>query len=197
MQVKLLRFVQERRLIRVGGIQPVSVDTRLIAATNHKLKELVAGKKFREDLYYRLNVVSINLPPLRARKDDIPLLIHHFLSRYNAGFCKAIKGVDKEATEILVHYPFPGNVRELQNIIERTVALCDGRIIRPKDLPPDLQRLDIDSVEENRPVSLEEKEKEYIRQVLQQSDFHRARAAEILKIPRTTLWRKMKRYKLV
>ena len=197
MQVKLLRFVQERRLIRVGGIQPVSVDTRLIAATNHNLKELVAGKKFREDLYYRLNVVSINLPPLRARKDDIPLLIRHFLSRYNAGFCKAIKGVDKEATEILIHYPFPGNVRELQNIIERTVALCDGRIIRPKDLPPDLQRLDIDSVEENRPVSLEEKEKEYIRQVLQQSDFHRARAAEILKIPRTTLWRKMKRYKLV
>jgi two-component system response regulator AtoC len=197
MQIKLLRFVQERKLIRVGGIQPVSVDTRLIAATNQDLKELVTIKKFREDLYYRLNVVLITLPPLRARKEDIPLLIRHFFSRYNTGFCKAIQGIDDEALEILTHYPFPGNVRELQNIIERTVALCDNHIIRLKDLPPDLQRLDIDRVEEGRSVSLEQKEKEYIRQVLRQTNFQRARAAEILKIPRTTLWRKMKRYKLV
>jgi transcriptional regulator with PAS, ATPase and Fis domain len=197
MQVKLLRFVQERKLNRIGGIRPVSVDTRLIAATNQDLKELVAAKKFREDLYYRLNVVLITLPPLRARKDDIPLLIRHFLSRYNSGFCKAIEGVDNDALEILTHYPFPGNVRELQNIIERTVALCDDQIIRPKDLPPDLQRLDIDSMEESRPVSLEEIEKEHILQVLRQTDFQKARTAEILKIPRTTLWRKMKRYHLV
>jgi two-component system, NtrC family, response regulator AtoC len=196
MQVKLLRFVQERKLNRVGGVRPVSVDTRLIAATNQDLKELVAIKKFREDLYYRINVVLITLPPLRTRKDDIPLLIRHFLSRYNAGFCKVIKGVDKDALEILTHYPFPGNVRELQNIIERTVALCDNHTVRPKDLPPDLQRLDIDSVEENQPLSLEEKEKEHIHQVLRQTNFQRARTAEILKIPRTTLWRKMKRYKL-
>jgi transcriptional regulator with PAS, ATPase and Fis domain len=197
MQVKLLRFVQERRLNRVGGIRPVAVDTRLIAATNQDLKELVAVKKFREDLYYRLNVVLITLPPLRARKDDIPLLVRHFLSRFNTGFCKAIEGVDSEALEILTHYPFPGNVRELQNIIERTVALCDDHIIRPKDLPPDLQRLDIDSVEESQPISLEENEKEHIQQVLRQTNFQKARAAEILKIPRTTLWRKMKRYKLI
>jgi two-component system, NtrC family, response regulator AtoC len=197
MQVKLLRFVQERKLIRVGGILPVAVDTRLIAATNQDLKELVTAKKFREDLYYRLNVVLITLPPLRKRKDDIPLLIRHFLSCYSTGFCKMVEGVDDEALEILAHYPFPGNVRELQNIIERTVALCDGHIIRPKDLPPDLQRLDIDSVEESQPLSLEEKEKEHIQQVLRQTNFQRARTAEILKIPRTTLWRKMKRYKLV
>jgi two-component system, NtrC family, response regulator AtoC len=197
MQVKLLRFVQERKLNRVGGIRPVTVDTRLIAATNQDLKELVAVKKFREDLYYRLNVVLITLPPLRMRKEDIPLLIRHFLSRYNMGFCKAIKGVDNEALRIFTHYPFPGNVRELQNIIERTVALCDDHIIHPKDLPPDLQRLDIDSVEEDQPLSLEEKEKEHIQQVLRQTNFQRARTAEILKIPRTTLWRKMKRYKLV
>ena len=113
------------------------------------------------------------------------------------GFCKAIKGVDNEALRIFTHYPFPGNVRELQNIIERTVALCDDHIIHPKDLPPDLQRLDIDSVEEDQPLSLEEKEKEHIQQVLRQTNFQRARTAEILKIPRTTLWRKMKRYKLV
>jgi len=197
MQVKLLRFVQERKLNRVGGIRPVAVDTRLIAATNQDLKELVTVKQFREDLYYRLNVVLITLPPLRMRKDDIPLLIRHFLSRYNTGFCKAIKGVDNETLEILTHYPFPGNVRELQNIIERTVALCDDHIIRPKDLPPDLQRLDIDSFEEGQPLSLEEIEKEHIQQVLRQTNFQRARTAEILKIPRTTLWRKMKRYKLV
>ena len=197
MQVKLLRFVQERKLNRIGGIRPVSVDTRLIAATNQDLKELVAAKKFREDLFYRLNVVLITLPPLRARKDDIPLLIRHFLSRYNSGFCKAIEGVDNDALEILTHYPFPGNVRELQNIIERTVALCDDQIIRAKDLPPDLQRLDIDSMEESRPVSLEEIEKEHILQVLRQTDFQKARTAEILKIPRTTLWRKMKRYHLL
>jgi len=196
MQVKLLRFVQERMLMRIGGIKPVIVDVRLIAATNQDLKALVLAKKFREDLYYRLNVVLIILPPLRSRKDDIPLLIRHFLSQYNSGFCKTIEGVNEEAMEVLTHYPFPGNVRELQNIIERTVALCDEPVIRLKNLPPDLQRLDIDSVEQPRWASLEEKEKEYIQQVLKRAGYKKARAAEILKIPRTTLWRKMKRYNL-
>jgi two-component system, NtrC family, response regulator AtoC len=196
MQVKLLRFVQERILMRIGGIRPVMVDVRMIAATNQNLKALVLAKKFREDLYYRLNVVLVLLPPLRSRKDDIPLLIRHFLSQYNRGFGKRIEGIDEEAMEVLTQYPFPGNVRELQNIIERTVALCDEPIIRLKNLPPDLQRLDIDNVDQTRWASLEEKEKEYIQQVLKRAGYKKARTAEILKIPRTTLWRKMKRYNL-
>ncbi len=196
MQVKLLRFVQERTLLRVGGIRPIPVDVRLIAASNQNLKEVVKAKKFREDLYYRLNVVLISLPPLRSRKDDIPLLIRHFLAQYNAAFKKEIAGLDDEAMEILLDYPFPGNVRELQNIVERTVALCDSTTIRPKDLPPDLQRLTISSLDNGGWPSLEEKEREYIREVLVQTNFKKGLAAEILKIPRTTLWRKMKRFGL-
>ncbi len=196
MQVKLLRFVQERTLIRVGGVKPIPVDVRLIAASNQDLKEAVEKKKFRQDLYYRLNVVVISLPPLRERKTDIPLLIRHFLSKYNRVFGKRIRGVDPEAMEILVHYPFPGNVRELENIIERAVALGDHETIRSTDLPPDLQKLSISSADIDDWPSLEEKEREYIRQVLLKTRHHKTAAAEILKIPRTTLWRKIKRYGL-
>ena len=196
MQVKLLRFVQERTLIRVGGVKPIAVDVRLIAASNQDLKEAVAKKKFRQDLYYRLNVVLIRLPPLRERKSDIPLLIRHFLAKYNAVFGKRIQDVDPEAMEILVHYPFPGNVRELENIVERAVALGDHDTIRSTDLPPDLQKLSISSADSDHWPSLAEKEREYIRQVLLKTHHHKAAAAEILKIPRTTLWRKIKRYGL-
>ncbi len=193
MQVKLLRFVQERTLLRVGGIRPIPVDVRLIAASNQDLRKAVKNKRFREDLYYRLNVVLISLPPLRSRKDDIPLLIRHFLAQYGEAFGKEIGGVEQEAMEILLNYPFPGNVRELENIIARTVALTDGATIRPKELPKDLQQLSIRSLETQLWPSLEEKEREYIHQVLIQTSFRKGLAAEILKIPRTTLWRKMKR----
>jgi len=196
MQVKLLRFIQERTLIRVGGVKPIPVDVRLIAASNQDLKEAVAKKKFRQDLYYRLNVVVISLPPLRERKADIPLLIRHFLAKYNRVFGKRIQRVDAETMEILVHYPFPGNVRELENIIERAVALGDHETIGSADLPPDLQKLSISSADIESWPSLEEREREYIRQVLLKTHHHRAAAAEILKIPRTTLWRKIKRYGL-
>jgi two-component system response regulator AtoC len=193
MQVKLLRFVQERSLIRVGGIKPIPVDVRLIAAGNRELKAAVDKKQFREDLYYRLNVVLIDLPPLRDRKDDIPLLIRHFLNKYSRQFGKAISEVEPEALEILLQYPFPGNVRELENIIERAVALTDRTVLGPRDLPGDLQQLTISSLESDSWPSLEEKEKEYIQQVLIKTGRRKAAAAEILKIPRTTLWRKMKR----
>jgi two-component system response regulator AtoC len=193
MQVKLLRFVQERTLLRVGGIKPIPVDVRLIAASNQDLREAVTKKRFREDLFYRLNVVLIPLPPLRSRKDDIPLLIRHFLAQYSDAFGKEITGLDPEALEILLHYPFPGNVRELENIIERTVALADRPIIQSKDLPTDLQELSITSLETQHWPSLEDKEKKYIRQVLVKTNFKKGLAADILKIPRTTLWRKMKR----
>lgn len=197
MQVKLLRFIQERALIRVGGVKPVPVDVRLIAAGNHDLWEEVERKRFREDLYYRLKVVMLPLPPLRKRKEDIPLLIHHFIDRYNREFKKNVKGMGKETMATLKNYPFPGNVRELENIIERAVALSDKSVIGLSELPGDLLDLTFTSLEnEDDLKSLEEIERDHIRRVLKQTDFHKGRTAEILKIPRTTLWRKMKGFNL-
>jgi DNA-binding NtrC family response regulator len=197
MQVKLLRFVEERSFLRVGGVKPISVDLRLIAASNRDLKELVAAGAFREDLYYRLNVVMIPLPPLRARSDDIPLLIRHFLDKYSQTFGKEIKGVSSEVLEILSRYPFPGNVRELENIIERAVALTDETELSTCDLPSDLRELSISSLDPQACLSLEEKEKQYITEVLIKTNHNKGLAAEILGLPRTTLWRKMKRYHLL
>ena len=123
MQFKLLRFVEERTLLRVGGVKPLPIDVRLIAASNQDLKELVKAHSSREYLDDRLNVVMIPLPPLRARPDDIPLLIRCFLEKYSRAFGKEVKGVSSEVLDILSRYPFPGNVRELENIVERAVAL--------------------------------------------------------------------------
>jgi len=193
MQVKLLRFIQERSFLRVGGTRPIEVDVRIIAASNQNLSEAVREKNFREDLYYRLNVVLITIPPLRQRLDDIPVFLRHFLSRYGQAFGKKITGADPDVLEVLRNYPYPGNVRELENIVERAVALADERTIRLKDLPSDLQRFSVRSLEKGELPSLEEKEREYIRKVLVETGDQRAEAARILKIPRTTLWRKMKR----
>ncbi|MFH0724816.1 MAG: sigma-54 dependent transcriptional regulator [Pseudomonadota bacterium] len=194
MQVKLLRFVEERTLFRVGGSKPLPVNVRLIAASNRDLKEMVKHQSFREDLFYRLNVVLIPLPPLRARKDDIPLLTHHFLRKYGRAFCKEVKSVSPEVLEILSQYPFPGNVRELENIIERAVALTDEPEISIRDLPSDLRELSMVSLDLPGNVTLEEKEKAYILEILIKTRHRKTLAAEILGIPRTTLWRKMKQY---
>lgn len=196
MQVKLLRFIQERSFLRVGGTKPVGVDVRIIAASNQILSEAVREKKFREDLYYRLNVVLIPIPPLRQRLDDIPVLLKRFLSKYGRTCGKEITGVDPEVMEVLQNYPYPGNVRELENIVERAVALAEDHTIRLKDLPSDLQTLTVKSLETRSWPSLEEAERDYIRRVLIETKNQRALAAEILKIPRTTLWRKLKRYGL-
>jgi two-component system response regulator AtoC len=193
MQVKLLRFVQERTLIRVGGVKPVAVDVRLISASNQDLKEAVKLKKFRQDLYFRLNVVKIPLPPLRSKRDDIPLLAHHFLAKYCQTFGKKVSGLEQETLDILLQYPFPGNVRELENIMERAVALAEESVLCPQDLPPDLQQFSISSMDVPTWPSMEEKEREYIQLVLTKTNYNRGLAAQVLKIPRTTLWRKMKR----
>jgi DNA-binding NtrC family response regulator len=193
MQVKLLRFVEERTVMRVGGVQPIPVDVRLIAASNRDLKEMVRSHEFREDLYYRLNVVVISLPPLRDRLEDLPLLVEHFLRKYAPAFGKKISGVSSEVLEVLSQYPFPGNVRELGNIVERAVALTDEAEIGLHDLPSDLRELTMSSLEGQAWPSLEEQERTYIAKVLALTDGHKARAAEILGIPRTTLWRKLKR----
>jgi DNA-binding NtrC family response regulator len=196
MQVKLLRFVQERALLRVGGVNPLPVDVRLLAASNQDFKEMVKIGTFREDLYYRLNVILIDLPPLRSRLDDIPLLVRHFLKKYSHALGKEVKSISLEVLEILNQYPFPGNVRELENIIERAVALSEGSEITTRDLPSDLRELSMSSLEVQTLMTLEEKEKQYLQEVLKKTRNKKNLAAEILGLPRTTLWRKLKHHGL-
>ena len=139
MQVKLLRALQESEFERVGGIKTIRVDVRLIAATNRDLKALIAEGRFREDLYYRLAVVPISLPPLRERKGDIPLLVEHFIAKYNRRLGKRIRGVDEEAMQMLLAYSWPGNIRELENLMERSVLFADGPVIEGASLPDALR----------------------------------------------------------
>ncbi|WP_243360202.1 sigma-54-dependent transcriptional regulator [Fundidesulfovibrio terrae] len=196
MQVKLLHVIQERSILRVGGTRPIDLDIRVIAATNRDLKQEVAQGLFREDLYYRLNVVGIQLPRLAERREDIPLLTRHFMDKYSLLFHKDVRAVRPQALQILMNYNFPGNVRELENIIERAVALCEGEAVTVADLPQDLRQMDFDSVEGERLQSLEEVERRHIARVLTRTGRNKGLAAQILDIPRTTLWRKLKQFKL-
>ena len=196
MQVKLLHVIQERQILRVGGTRPIDLDIRVIAATNRDLKQEVAKGLFREDLYYRLNVVGIHLPRLAERQEDIPLLTRHFMDKYSLLFHKAVAGVSPQTLQILLSYGFPGNVRELENIVERAVALCDCETLSVADLPRDLQQMDFASVAGERLESLEEIERRHIVRVLERTGRNKGLAAQILAIPRTTLWRKLKQFKL-
>jgi two-component system response regulator AtoC len=139
MQVKLLRAIQESEFERVGGIKTLRVDVRLIAATNRDLPAEIAAGRFREDLYYRLNVVKLHVPPLRERKEDIPRLIEHFLQRFNARLRKSIRGLSPAVQEIIARYPWPGNIRELENVMERCALFCDGDLVEVADLPPEIK----------------------------------------------------------
>jgi len=194
MQGKLLRVIQEKQIIRVGANKPIQLDLRFIAATNKDLKRAVKEKRFREDLYFRLNVVQITLPNLMERKDDLPVLIQYFITKYARKFSKKISGIDSSAREILLAYTYPGNVRELENIIERAVALAEGESLAVKDLPPDLREYSVTTY--GKWPTLEEKEVEYLRKVLEYTSYDLGRTARLLEVPRTTLWRKMKRYGL-
>ncbi|EKO39823.1 MAG: response regulator (CheY-like receiver, AAA-type ATPase and DNA-binding domain containing protein) [Solidesulfovibrio magneticus str. Maddingley MBC34] len=196
MQVRLLHVIQERQILRVGGTRPIDLDIRIIAATNRDLKQEVAKGLFREDLYYRLNVVGIQLPRLAERQEDIPLLARHFLDKYSLLFHKAVREIGPRAMQILMGYGFPGNVRELENIVERAVALCDAETLSMADLPRDLQQMDFASVEGERLESLEEMERRHIARVLERTGRNKGLAAQILAIPRTTLWRKLKQFEL-
>jgi two-component system response regulator AtoC len=196
MQVKLLHVLQERRILRVGGTNPIDLDIRIIAATNKDLKDEVAAGRFREDLFFRLNVISITMPELSQRREDIPLLVHHFIEKYSLAFHKRVKGIQPQAMQILNNYNYPGNVREVENIIERAVALTDHDEIGPQDLPPDLQQLEFATLEGDGLPPLAEMERRYIRKVLQKTDYNKGLTAKILDIPRTTLWRKLKAYGL-
>ena len=198
-QAKLLRFLQEHEIKRVGGTESIKVDVRVIAAANQLLEPLVNSDKFREDLFDRLNVVSIILPPLRERIEDIPLLANHFLQKFSEENHKNISHISPETLEILTQYSWPGNVRELENTIERAVILSVHPIILPEDLPQKF----LQAVAEKRPEKIEEKqplfpekllplkeiEKSYVLRVLQETKGNKKKASEILGIDRTTLYR--------
>lgn len=196
MQVKLLRVIQERELFRVGGTTPIKVDVRFIAATNRNIQELIKAGQFRQDLYFRLNVVSLHIPPLSKRKDDIPLLIQYFLKKYSSLMQKDVAEVSEEVMAILMNYDFPGNVRELENIIERGVALTNSNKIEVAHLPEDLKLLNIKTFrkKEGRLPTLEEQEEAYIKWVLKEVGGNKSLAAQILGIDRVSLWRKLKKY---
>ncbi|MGB9628714.1 MAG: sigma-54-dependent transcriptional regulator [Thermodesulfobacteriota bacterium] len=190
-QAKLLRFLQEHEIKRVGGTESIKVDVRVIAATNQPLEPLIKNGKFREDLFDRLNVVSLTLPPLRERREDIPLLAIHFLQRFSQENQKNISHFSPEALEILTQYSWPGNVRELENTIERAVILSTHPIILPEDLPKkicdEVKGTEIKPLEELLP--LKEMERRYVLQVLQATGGNKKKASEILGIDRTTLYR--------
>ncbi|MFO0574767.1 MAG: sigma-54 dependent transcriptional regulator [Polyangia bacterium] len=199
MQAQLLRVLQEGEIRRVGGSEPIRVDVRVVAATNRDLEEEVQKGRFREDLFFRINVVTIRLPPLRERRDDIPLLVEHFLGKYARREGRPEVGVADEAMELLTRYGWPGNVRELENVVERALALSKSGVILPADLPAELrsgeqrpQPLSPHSLVDDRPT-LAELEQRYINLILQQEGGNKKRAAEILGIDRRTLYRSLER----
>ena len=199
MQVKLLRVIQEKEIIRVGGNRQIKVDVRFIAATNRNLQEEVQLGHFRNDLYFRVNVVSISLPPLADRREDVSILIGHFLEKYSKEMKKEVKGVSSEVGVILRNYDYPGNVRELENIIERGVALATGETIEVAHLPDDLRGSIFKTFrrsENGAIATLEDQEKTYIEWVLEETEGNKTLAAQYLGIDRVSLWRKLKKYSM-
>jgi DNA-binding NtrC family response regulator len=192
MQIDLLRVIEDRVFYRVGGTQPMEVDFRVIAATNRNLGKAIKDGSFREDLFYRLNVVSMEMPPLNQHKEDIPLLADHFLQRFIQETNKAIDKINREAMDELMLYDWPGNVRELENAIERAVVVGKERQIMPEDLPI----LCHDPLLAPRNNSLKEIEKVHIRQILTDYDWNIARSAKTLGIDRSTLYSKIKKYEI-
>jgi transcriptional regulator with PAS, ATPase and Fis domain len=191
-QVDLLRVLEDRKICRVGGNTLIPVDFRLIAATNRDLEAMVADGRFREDLYYRLNVFSITVPPLRERREDIPLLAEHFLRKFAHSMNKAVTGIQQDALNRLVAFDWPGNVRELQNAMERAVLVCAGKEIQPGDLPFHTARPEEPSANK----TLASMEKDHIKRVLEETHGNISQAARLLEIDRVTLYNKMKKYDL-
>jgi len=192
-QVKLLRVLQDKTYEPVGGISPVKADVRIITATNKKLDELVKENKFRDDLYYRINVMKLELPPLRDRKEDIPLLVDHFISKFNQLHNKNICCVTNEVTAALLSYDYPGNVRELENIIEHCFVLCEGEVIEVKHLPSSIRpSLKSESTKDGEPTTIKQMEIILIKQALKRNKGNKTAAAKQLGIDKSTLFRKMK-----
>ncbi|MGB5440751.1 MAG: sigma-54 dependent transcriptional regulator [Gammaproteobacteria bacterium] len=196
MQVKLLRVLQERELMRVGSSEPVDIDVRVVAASNRDLKEAVGKGHMREDLYFRLNVVTLSMPPLRDRRDDIPLLAYYLLRKFSTVMGRNVQEISPEAMQRLVEYDYPGNIRELSNFIERGVALTQGNELGIEHLPQSLGALTVRVFTPQiaaTPSTLEEQEAEHILNVLKMTDGNRTKAARMLGIDRVSLWRKLKK----
>ncbi|HEX7319013.1 MAG TPA: sigma-54 dependent transcriptional regulator [bacterium] len=198
-QVDLLRFLQEREFRRIGGKELIKVDIRIIAATNKNIEEMIANRQFREDLYYRLNVITITIPPLRERKEDIPILIEHFFTKYSVETNKPGLRVSEDAMKVLMEYHWPGNVRELENTIEHAIVVTSSTEITVNDLPAQVAQIirsAAPTVQVPSGQSLNDIEKAYISNVLNSNNWNIKRSAEILGINRVTLYNKIKLYQL-
>lgn len=198
-QVKLLRVLQEKEFERVGGTETIKVDVRVIAATNRNLREMVEKGEFREDLYYRLNVIPIELPPLREREEDIPLLIEHFVKKYCAEMDRKMMKFEKDAIDSLVNYQWKGNIRELENVIERIVILNPGDRVTKNMLPKEILYYNNETstfILPDEGIDLEEVEKSLIEQALKRADYNQTQAARLLGITRHTLIYRMEKYNL-
>jgi DNA-binding NtrC family response regulator len=194
LQAKLLRVIEAREVRPLGDTNSYPVDVRVISTTNRNIPSAIQEGHFREDLYYRLKVIDIELPPLRERKEDLPLLVHHFIGKFGQGQKKSISGISEDALRILLNHPWPGNVRELENVIQRAIALSQHDVILPEDFPPSL----VEKTEENliekafqEKYTMDQLEKEYIRRVLTEVGGNKSKAAEILGFDRKTLYRKL------
>lgn len=196
LQAKLLRVIEEEKLRRLGGKTEISVDVRVICATNRDLKKQIEKGQFREDLYFRLHVFAVHLPPLKDRSEDIPLLVHHFVERFAGEAGKRINGVSSAAMEVLQSYSWPGNIRELRNTMERGVILCDGDIIEEIHLPPEMASIPLNGsmIKLSLGMPLREVEKEYILGSLRRHNGNKSRTAEVLGISEKTLYNKLNRY---
>ncbi len=197
-QAKVLRALEEQTVERIGGHEPIRVDVRVIAASNQPLPELIAQGRFRDDLFYRLNVIPIEVPPLRRRREDVPLLVEHFLKTFSAEYGKRPKVLSGEAMGAFMTYAWPGNVRELRNMVERLVIMTASDVIAPEDLPPTLRRGEVVALADGRQQSLREArdgfERAYILGELRAHGWNVTRTARALGIGRVNLWRKLKAY---
>jgi two-component system response regulator HydG len=195
-QVKLLRALEDKTIRRLGENRTITVDVRFIASTNRHLEEAIRRKEFREDLFYRLNVISIHLPPLRARRGDIPLLANHFLRLYSERERKAVVGFTESALSLLINYDYPGNVRELENIVEQAVAIAVGEWITPAELPPSVREHGYNPPTKEIERTLHDVERDLIVEAIERNQGNLEKAAKDLGMSRTTLWRKMKKYEV-
>jgi len=196
-QIHLLRVLQEREFRKVGGTELIKVDVRIVSSSNKDLEQAVKEGSFREDLFYRLNVIEIYLPKLKERKEDIPLLIDHLLTKYGLESGRGKKSMFPKAMDLMMRYGWPGNVRELENIIERLVMLCKDKIIKPEFLPQIIRKeakIEHSVLIPNKP--LEEMEKQYIYEVLKENNWNKSKSARVLEIERMTLYHKIKKYNL-
>ncbi|HEX8707587.1 MAG TPA: sigma-54 dependent transcriptional regulator, partial [Pyrinomonadaceae bacterium] len=199
MQAKLLRALQEREIRRVGGTRAIKIDVRVVAATNRDLRAMVADGRFRDDLYYRLNVLSVDVPPLRERRDDIPVLIDYFLKKHTRNTSRLVRGLTPETRRMMMDYTWPGNVRQLESAIERAILLCEGDLITVEDLPLEVRQ-------ESRPtaegafklppegIAFEEVERGLITQAMEQTDYNITKAAKLLGLTFRTLQYRLEKF---